>query len=117
MTKFLKIIWSINGVALLIFLLGVGYFASKELFRSYPDYDDDLIVSGKELEEAKSRGLTLQGLSYNTPIKLYGADIYILPVSANTFDEPKDNYYVTSDEAVIEGNYSLVNVGFLDKNL
>jgi hypothetical protein len=110
MTKFLKIIWSINGVALLIFFIFVGFTTLKDFFgSSYQEYNGVLIDGGEELEDAKKERLLLQGLEYSHPISIYGHRGYLLPIKMRTYETPKS--------AEDQSDVHTVNIVFFDRDM
>jgi hypothetical protein len=118
MNKFLKIIWSVNGVILLLVFLLAGVLVLVQLFDSFRFRSQPEIIVGKELEKAKAEGLILQGLTYDEPRPVLYTDLYILPVSVKTYENPKDansnRFSLKSSSA--EEYSNVVNVIFLDKS-
>ncbi|NJM24585.1 MAG: hypothetical protein HC859_02725 [Bacteroidia bacterium] len=64
--RILKIIWFINGIIILMFLVGFGLIALGELLRNY-SYTPPEVIVGEELEQAKEQGLILQALDFAEP--------------------------------------------------
>jgi hypothetical protein len=121
MNKFQRILWTVNGILLLIALLFIGGVAVKE-FSSwfFRHYDEPEIIVGKDLEEAKQKGLVLQGLDYSDPIAIYGTKNFLLPVSIKTYETPqssnlKDSYSLGEER--IANYYNTVNIIFLNADL
>lgn len=120
MGKFQRILWSINGVVILIVFLFMGFFFLKEFLRSnssYTTYTKPEIIVGQKLEQAKEKGLILQGLEYNNPVSVYGSNNYILPVRIRTYEDPEEaesKVAYLSDEARNVDYYNTVNIIFLN---
>lgn len=87
--KFLKIIWLINGIIILMFLVGFGVVALGELLRSF-SYTPPNVIVGEELQQAKEKGLVLQALDFAEPRGIRGSSGYLLPVAVKTYDTPAD---------------------------
>jgi hypothetical protein len=123
MEKFLKIIWSVNGVAIFLLLLVTGIIVLVEWLDNlnYRQPRPEVIV-GQELEEAKAEGLILQGLVYESPLPIFHTDHYLLPVSVKTFDNPKraaKKFGIGSsrDVAFTEEIDDVMNIVFLNSRL
>lgn len=115
--RFVRILWTVNGV-LLFFAFGfVLVITGKEIFRNNLLYQSPEIIVGEELAEAKKEGLILQGLEYHTPEKIDYSDFYILPVSVRTYQNPKRTLVKSYASAEIQELDDLANVIFLDHNL
>lgn len=125
MNKFLKIIWTINGVVLLLVFLVAGGLVLRDLFRD-TYYSPQEIIVGEELEKAKAQGLILQGLTYEEPRPILHTEFYLLPVSIKTYENPKkinkgfhdDRAYNSAylDSRDIQEYFNVVNVIFLNKD-
>jgi hypothetical protein len=118
--RFVRNIWAVNGVIFLgFFVVSFGFAAVIFIADRFDntDYTDELIV-GEDIEEAKKKGLILQGISYGSLVKLRGSEFYILPISAKTYEEPKPktllgNSYEDAATIRIDGR-TAINVLFLD---
>lgn len=124
MSKFQRIIWSINGVLILIVFLLIGALVIKELFEGVYRYDPPELIVGEELQKAKEKGLILQGLEYPSPIEVYRSPWLILPVEVKTYENPKEFHKVTRESfGLASTNYyndsysNTVNIIFLYGNL
>lgn len=125
--KFMRIIWDINGVIILMVLLYLSGQFVKEWLEESSDDSPEVIV-GDKLEEAKSEGLILQGLEVFSPIPIVGSIGYLVPVSVKTYDVARQET-ITADLAMASrvsfdydagdfgSRYGLINVVFLDNNL
>jgi hypothetical protein len=124
MNKFLKILWSINGVLIFVLLLAGGIallvtiLGNTNLEPSQPE-----IIVGEKFEEAKAEGLILQGLSYEQPLPILYTDHFLLPVSVRTYKNPKHEEKKlrwlsrgSSYEATAEYD-NMINVVFLNSQL
>jgi hypothetical protein len=122
MNKFLKVIWSINGVAIFLLLLigGIALMAQWIASLSNDYLTPSEVIVGKELEEAKAKGVILQGLDYDAPKTILHTDHYLLPVGIKTFRQPKayvKNVTASSDYEYTEEITDVTNIVFLDKTL
>jgi hypothetical protein len=88
--RFVRNIWAVNGVIFLGFFVLVSVIALVVWIKELTDNDySDQIIVGEELQQAKDKGLALQGLSYSAPISIYGSRGYVLPVHIRTYSDPK----------------------------
>jgi hypothetical protein len=119
--RFLRILWSVNGVLLLGIFIVAGFILLTEFLNSLTRYSPPEVIVGKELEDAKEKGLILQGLEYDEPRALLHSTGYILPVSVKTYRNPKKSdgklrigsvYKAEADE-----EYNISNLVFLDKDM
>jgi hypothetical protein len=118
--RFLRNIWAINGVIflgffiLLLIVAAIAFVSEFGWFRNNPE-----IIVGEKLEEARERGLALQGIEYGSPVRIYGSDHYLLTVSPKTYETPKDFTMDLSSKNVVynEAGLSVINVIFLDSHL
>jgi hypothetical protein len=119
--RFLRNIWAINGVIflgffILLFILAAIVFVKESgWWRNNPDE----IIVGEKLEEAREKGLALQGIEYGSPVHIHGSDHYLLTVSPKTYETPKEFTMDLSSKNVIYGGagLSVINVVFLDSHL
>jgi hypothetical protein len=119
--RFLRNIWAINGVIFLGFFIllfiaaAIAFVSESDWFRDNPDE----IIVGEKLEEAKEKGLALQGIEYGSPARIYGSDHYLLTVSPKTYETPKEFTMDLSSKKVLygEAGLSVINVIFLDSHL
>lgn len=124
MNRFLKVIWSVNGVVLLLVFVVAGGFMVKELIKDslWPDryyVQQPEIIVGDELEKAKAEGLILQGLTYDPPRRLLHTELYILPVHIKTYENPRTlskRPYANFEGGAADESFDAVNVIFLNKN-
>lgn len=118
LNKFLKIVWSINGVVILMLvLLAVGAIII-ELAGNFRSYSPPQVIVGDDLEKAKKDGLILQGLDYGDPEKILHTDLYILPVSIRTYDNPERSLRLkVGSGSYAEEAQNMVNVIFLSREL
>lgn len=114
--RFLKILWTINGVLLFFAFIFVLILTGKEILENGSSYERPEIIVGEELVKAKKEGLLLQGLTYDVPEQIKYSDFYILPISVETYQNSKQNrgYEYADDIQEVE---DVVNVVFLDKDL
>lgn len=122
MSRFLKILWSINGIILLGIFIFLGVVLVINLIGRIDKKDPEKVIVGKELKEAKEKGLILQGLKYSEPTPVSNSDGYLLTVSLKTYENPKknDSWSFDADRRskmkIDRDEYVLVNVIFLDKD-
>lgn len=123
MNKFLKIVWSINGILILVLALFVGAILIEEATRNFSNrYSPPRVIVGKDLEKAKEKGLVLQGLDYNEPKSIRGTDGYLLPVRIKTYEKPKTEAEITEEVFYLKSSIKMdhyqntVNVVFMDKD-
>ncbi|GAB5531826.1 MAG: hypothetical protein Roseis3KO_36030 [Roseivirga sp.] len=87
--KALKVLWFVNGIIILVLVSIATYRLISELFpKPYERVVNDIIV-GERLEEAKEKGLALQGLVYRQPEVIYNSTDQYIEVSAKTYEEAK----------------------------
>jgi hypothetical protein len=121
--RFVRNIWAINGVIFLGFFAIAFLFAAIVFVQEWMDRDPiDEIIVGEKLEEAKDKGLALQGLEYHEPVKVYGSSGYVLPINIKTYQDPrklsKDAGIEVALGNVITDYYTnTVNVIFLNEKL
>jgi hypothetical protein len=119
--RFVRNIWAVNGVIFLGFFL-LGFFSALVMVINEWTDDDrvDQIIVGEKLEQAKGKGLALQGLEYSTPFRVYRSTGYVLPVQIRTYVDPKkisDTFgYDSRHKLRVERRGNTVNVIFLDEN-
>lgn len=122
MSRFMKIIWSVNGILILMLFLLIGFLALRDLLRSFGTGDSSKVIVGEELKKAKDAGLVLQGIEYDEPVRIYGSSGFFLPVRIKTYNTPKKSSpafdFDSRQKLKIERvDYSsTVNVIFLDKD-
>ena len=83
-SKFNKVIWSINGLGILIIVIFGTFQIGKDLFRSLqkyfkPEFDQGLIV-GSGAQKAIDLDVDLQHIYYNFPSKISNSDYYFCEV-------------------------------------
>ncbi len=126
--RFVRTIWAINGVIFLGFFVLVSGIALVAWIGDMLDNDQpNQVIVGEKLEQAKDKGLALQGISYSEPFSIYGSTGYVLPVHIRTYSDPKtinDSFDFGSREKLKAnrdyygyGDGNIVNIIFLDKNL
>jgi hypothetical protein len=118
--RFLRILWTVNGVILLGIFLFAGVMLVTQFINSLSRYSAPELIVGEDLEKAKAKGLILQGLEYEEPRALMHSTGYILPVSVKTYRNPKQSggefsFGPVYEEA--ETEYDVSNVIFLDGNM
>ncbi|MBT1700162.1 hypothetical protein KK083_24955 [Fulvivirgaceae bacterium PWU4] len=124
MNKFLKVVWSVNGILILLLLLGSGVALLASYISSFSYVSPPEVIVGEALEEAKAKGLILQGLTYEQPRSIMYTDHFLLPVSIRTYENPRQSsskldlslgsgsYYSSTQE------YSnVINVVFLNRQM
>ena len=92
-SKFNKIVWSINGVGILLTLIFVLNNISTEIIPNVkglfkPEFDSGIIV-GKGSEKAKELNLEIQHLTYSRPIKIINSGYYLSEISIVDKEIPK----------------------------
>ena len=118
LNRFLKIVWTINGVILLVIFILMAVTLGGELIDKF-SYKESKIIVGEELEEAKKEGLVLQGLEVGTPQAIYNSDVYILSVKLKTYERPRSTNFGSPSKLKIDATYGndVVNFIFLDKDM
>jgi len=121
MNRFMRIVWSINGVGILIILIAFGAASLYQFIQNRPNPGPEVIV-GNDLESAIKEGLVLQGLDFYEPHTVGGLKGYALPVHLKTLDEPnkvddEDVAIKLENRSVYSGGSNIVNIVFLDENL
>lgn len=119
--RFLKILWTVNGVLLFLCFMFFLIMIGREIFENGSSYEEPEVIVGEELAEAKKEGLILQGLTYGEPEKVYGHPNYLLTVSVKTYNTPKRiqrsfDMNRRSKLMVDHQESRLVNVIFLNMN-
>lgn len=117
--KLLRVLWTINGILFLITFLYIGYDKVTNWLAS-DEYETPELIVGEKLEEAKKKGLALQGLEYDSPIKILGSPTYVLPISVKTYEVPRKQ----ADMAKFNGDIYIdpsvfsnqVNIVFLNQS-
>lgn len=108
--KFLKILWLVNGIGLLILLISIAVIAASEI-DLFPDYKYD------SYSKVESNGDESFRLTYNEPELIYSTENYLLAVGVERF-EPSEGKSYSDNAYYSDGRYhASVNVIFLDKNL
>lgn len=114
--KFLKILWLINGLLILVL---VGYLLTELISKEKQKRDrvDNEAMVGVPLEEAKNRGVALQGLKYDAPEQIGNTDISLLLISSMTYEQEKELKGIASMAGDISYSaFNCINVVFLDTN-
>lgn len=115
--KLVRFLIILNGTLLPLVLIFLLFQIGKEILKKkdYP-YQEEGIIVGEELEQAKKDTLALQGLQYDTPIKIYNSKNYYMPLSLMTYEEKKKVIEIASYANDIgTGLLKRVNVIFLDE--
>jgi hypothetical protein len=117
--RFLRILWTINGLCLVIVFVLAGVLLVISLFDRLDVRNSDKVIVGKELEDAKAKGLVLQGLEFSEPSAILNSDGYLMPVSLETYETPRKDkaWGYDSDSRSklrVENVYNIVNVIFFD---
>jgi hypothetical protein len=119
--RFVRNIWAINGVIFLgIFIF--AFIAAAVTFISDFDWGRDTpshnVIVGKDFEKARKEGLALQGIEYGDPTPIYRSDLFLITISAKTYQTPKDlggsGLYKSS---YAEEESAVINALFLDAKL
>jgi hypothetical protein len=114
--KFLKYLWLINGILLPTLLI---YYIFRDNFYTGPTYaePDDIIV-GEAIEDAKRKGLALQGINYNPPFTIYNSKNHLVEVSVHTYEEAKllAQARASAGDIAPPPYLNLINLIFLDEN-
>lgn len=118
--RFVKILWTVNGVLLFFGFVFILILIGKEIIENGSSYQEPEIIVGEELAKAKKDGLVLQGLTYGQPEKIYGHDNYLLTVSIRTYNTPKPSglAFDSRNKLKVEqvDDSRVVNVIFLNMN-
>lgn len=115
--KSLKVLWLINGMIILFLTCVACYNVSKDFFR-WKDHDDTpYTIVGEELEDAKEKGLALQGLSYSAPQEIYNSNNKYISVSPLTYEEERELAAIKVAAADLDYRYNnTLNIIFLDQH-
>jgi len=89
MNKFMRVVWSINGV-LILFVMGLACYKLIEEMLDNEEYKQPEVIVGEEFEKAKEKGLILQGLEVQSPLRIVGSSGYAIPLSIKTYDVPQE---------------------------
>ncbi len=115
--KALKILWFINGLIILVLVSIATYQIIGELFPEKYDYGNHDIMVGERLEEAKEKGLALQGLVYQKPEPIYNTTNQYIEVSAKTYEEAKVMALALSSAGDYGTSlYGAMNIIFVDQD-
>lgn len=116
MSKLIKTLIIINGILIPTIII-IVFFQIFNSFGPRNNNNDDGIIIGDRLEEAKIDSVALQGLTYDNPIEIYNSTNYYLPISVTTYNEEKNlRKLALSSGDVGWSNYHVLNVIFLDKD-
>lgn len=81
---------------------------------NYERVNNDLIM-GEQLNEAKEKGLTLQGLHYSEPEDIYSVSAMYLEISTKTYQESKVlGLAYSSSNNLSHSFYGSLNIIFID---
>lgn len=123
--KYLKILWFINGAIIFILLCVGGYLSLESLLPNNYDYPNNDLIVGDKLEDAKEKGMKLQGLSYSEPKPITHSELSFMTVAVDTYTNPQllSRLLDTPVEYGMELNlryggysYNDLNVIFMDKD-
>jgi hypothetical protein len=116
--RFIKILWTVNGLLILGTFLVVMVALSVEFFGDlFYTAPRKKVIVGEDLASAKKEGLILQGLEYQNPERILNSEFYILPVSLKTYSNPRQRKVLNYASADIKEIDDVVNVIFLNKAL
>ena len=106
-SKFNKIVWTINGIGiLLILLISSGYFVVNYINKlSKPEYERGLLVTADN-EKLRNIKLNFQHIMYQTPEKIDTTDVYLTRVTILDKKLPDEIKKAFSEAAQI--SYDLV---------
>lgn len=121
LNRFIRILWTINGILLFLVFVFILVAAGIQFIQSFSSNRAPEIIVGEELAKAKKEGLILQGLTYSQPEKIYGHPNYLLTVSIQTFNTPKriENPFDGDKRSKLKVDHQesrLVNIIFLNKD-
>lgn len=116
MNKLNRILLTINGLIIPIFIGVIIYYSFLKSENTYEEPEN--IIIGEKLEKAKSDSMALQGIIYETPEEIYNSTNFYLPISVMTYEEAKDLSAAASSagDMDIASLFNYYNVVFLDKN-
>lgn len=120
MNKFLKIVWSVNGVLILVLLLIGGIVMLVTIFDQFDFAPEPEVIVGEKLEEAKAKGLILQRLTFERPEPILYTDHSLLPVSVRTYENAMRRSKIgmfDSGSSYTEEYTNVVNVVFLNRQM
>ncbi|HEY3402237.1 MAG TPA: hypothetical protein VGK59_02555 [Ohtaekwangia sp.] len=110
--KFLKILWLINGIGLLIILLIAAFVAISEIDYISGWTGHDSYAYTDQSHEGTSRKLT-----YQEPEPIYGTENFLLVINAENYDLNSGSSSYSDSYFSDERYYSCVNVIFLNTEL
>ncbi len=115
--KALKVLWFVNGIIIFVLVSSVAYQLISDLFPKRYERVGGNIIVGERLEEAKEKGLALQGLVYREPENIYNSTNQYIEVSAKTYEEAKVMALgISSAGDYSPALYGAMNVIFIDKD-
>jgi hypothetical protein len=118
--RFMRIVWTINGllmlVVLVVALIFIGYLIKEEVF--YKPFQEQTVIVGSKIDEAKQDSVILQGVELGEISEIGGSRVYIMPINVRTFEEPvKAKAFDYSSSLSLDHSGSTINYLFLDQNM
>lgn len=115
--KALKLLWFVNGIIIFVLVSVVTYQLIYEWLPEKYDHVNNDIIVGERLEEAKEKGLALQGLVYRNPQSIYNSTNQYIEVSAKTYEQAKILALGLAAAGDLSTTlYGAMNVVFIDKD-
>lgn len=120
-TKYMKAVWTFNGIALAILLL-IGLISELPIRYFIQMFEEEPvergIIVGSKAERASDRNINLQHLVYQRPTKIKNSDYFYSPIVVMDKDLPDD----IIDDIESASDYSVyiigaaINILFFDEN-
>ena len=114
MSKFIKTLIIINGILIPLILIFVFVNIVKDMGTKTSDVPDGINIENLTVNK-KGDSIALQGISYQTPIRISNTNNYLMAISPKTYEEPEIKNDVSMSLLDVRDNSGCyLNFVFLD---